>query len=160
MENNFLNFFLNKKNCFPNFKFGAGGKLFMEGEHCCKLPSTPTEVFIFRSVFFISLFPMIRSYFSHDPRLLVRATIDDCYFGHNGRSFFRPRSTIVISAMIDDRYIPDHWRLLIVISAIKFDHSRAYSLCYSPADLLPDSLCVQTYELTHYMFNSFMWTRL
>ncbi len=47
------------------------------------------------------------------------------------------------------------------------DHSRAYSLYHSPADLLVGSLCVQTYEFTlHfnyllvYMFDSLVWTRL
>ncbi len=31
---------------------------------------------------------------------------------------------------------------------MKFDRSRACSLCHSPANLLSGSLCVQTYELT------------
>ncbi len=36
----------------------------------------------------------------------------------------------------------------VVISVIKFDHLRACLLRYSPADLLPGSLYVQTCELT------------
>ncbi len=80
-----------------------------------------------QSVFFISLFPMIRW-------VSILDTIDDRYFPDDRRLLFRRRSTIIIS--------------LFHGLAIKFDHSRACSLCYLPANLIPGSLCVQTYEVT------------
>ncbi len=51
-------------------------------------------------------------------------------------SLFRGRSAIIISLFPG---------LAIVILAIKSVHSRASSVCHLPANLLPGSLCVQTY---------------
>ncbi len=129
----------------------------MEEDRYCKLPSIPVPVFIVQSIFF-HCFQWSNCYFSLDRRLL-----------------FQPRSTIVISAVIDDRYF-SHARWMIAISLTISDrhfggdnyfgdqwyfHNKIWSL---PADLQPGSLCVQTYELTHhvlaYMFDSFVWTRL
>ncbi len=52
------------------------------------------------------------------------------------QSLFQRQSTIVILAAIGYHYFVSNRRL------------RACSLCHSPANLLPGSLCVQTYELT------------
>ncbi len=124
--------------------------------NCCKLPSTLAPVFIVQSVFF-TLFPMI-IVISDDH---ISLTIGDRYFASDNDFIISEIGYLVILAPI---IISLFRGSAIVISAIKFDHLRACLLCYSPANLLPGLLCVQTYELTRYMlaylFDSFVWTRI
>ncbi len=63
---------------------------------------------------------------------------DDRYFPEDRDRYFGSDNCFIISGCGS----------AIVISVIKFDHSRACSLRYSPANLLSGSLYVQTYELT------------
>ncbi len=77
-----LFFFQNfSKYYFSNFKFGTEGELFVDGDCCCKLSSIPAQVFMVRSVFFISLFSMIRLLFQRQSSIIH-------YFGDQ-RSLFR-----------------------------------------------------------------------
>ncbi len=52
------------------------GELFVEGDHCCKLPSTPAAVFVVLSVFFIyHCFLWFDRYFGHYWRSLFHVVV-------------------------------------------------------------------------------------
>ncbi len=95
----------------------------MEGDCCCKLPSTTAPVFIVRSVFFMSLFPMILSLFWPRSTIVISATINDRYFGHDQRLLFPWQSDQLRSASI---------KLIIFTSTLysaQADHPSWTTLC-------------------------------
>ncbi len=78
----------NLKNCFPNFKFGTGGELFVEGDHWRKLFSSSPSFYG----------PIIISYI--------------CYFGGDWWLLFQPQSVIVILMVIGNHYFGGNRRSL------------------------------------------------